>query len=88
VDANEVLAARLRQAVQGCSYHIQGPVQAWAAIEAATAEGEADPREVARVATASCARRVAELRAAGARDDDPAVRKEQLTLRFIEKLLG
>ena len=82
------LAARLRQAVQGCTYHIQGPVMAWDEIERAHRDGKVEPAEVARLATEACVRRMAELREAGVRDDDPSMRKELLTQRFIEKLLG
>lgn len=87
-ELHESLAARLRQAVQGCTYHIQGPVQAWAEIEEGAQAGKVDPRDVAQRAMAACERRLAELRAAGAREEDPSLRKEELTRRFIARLLG
>ena len=86
-DPHEALAARLRQAVQGCTYHIQGPVMAWDEIERASQDGRVQPAEVARLASEACSRRIAELREAGMRDDDPSMRKELLTQRFISKLL-
>lgn len=81
------LAARLRQAIQGCSLHIHGPVQAWAEVMEACGEGNASSREIAEIAMTACRRRVEELRAEGVASDDPRIHKEELTRAFIEKLL-
>lgn len=84
----ETLAARLRQAVQGCSCHIHGPVHAWDEIQRVGRSGALRVEEVARLAVEACERRIGELRDLGAREEDPRVRKEELTRRFIEKLLA
>ena len=81
-----LLAARLREAVQGCSIHSHGPIQAWAAIEEARIEGTVQPEEVAKLAIDACTRRIDELRQIGVEADDPGIRKEELTRSFIERL--
>jgi hypothetical protein len=83
----ESLAARLRQSVQGCSIHSHGPIQAWAAIQQASEEDQVDIHEVAKIAMEACTHRIAELRATGVRDEDPRLKKEELTRAFIERLL-
>jgi hypothetical protein len=85
---DESLAARLRQAIQGCSQHIHGPVQAWAEIEAAQESGLVSAREIVRLASDACSRRIADLLENGVPNSDPRIRKEELTRAFIEKLLG
>lgn len=82
------LAARLRQAVQGCTIHIHGPVQAWAAVESAVFAGHTTRQEVATVAIAASFRRLAELQTMGVPADDPRRVKELLTAQFIRALLG
>lgn len=82
------LAGRLRQAIQGCSVHSHGPVQAWAAIEQACADGKAEARVVAEIATEACRLRILELEADGTAETDLRIKKERLTLAFIQKLLG
>lgn len=82
------LAARLRQAIQGCSIHSHGPIQAWAAIEQARADGKVDALEVAKIAMEACRGRIRDLEADGASSADLRIKKEQLTLAFIEKLFG
>jgi Protein of unknown function (DUF3050) len=83
----QVLAARLRQAVQGCTVHTHGPVQAWQAVEDAIRMGKTTRTEVAAEATASSISRLRELAGAGVSDDDPRVRKERITLGFIRSLM-
>ncbi len=83
----EALALRLRNAVQGCSIHIHGPVQAWAAVMEAAAIGEVELRSVAEFAIGASRKRLQDLRELGAKSDDERVRKEELTIAFIEKLL-
>ena len=90
VTGNEVaraLAGRLRQAVQGCTQHIHGPVQAWAAIRSAINEGTITAEEVLREMEASTVRRLQELQEQGP-ETDPRFKKERLTLEFVEALLG
>ena len=82
----ELLAARLRQSIQGCSIHQHGPIQAWVAIEEASSEDRAIAAEVAAIAAKDCAKRIDELKAAGVSDSDPRIRKEELTRAFIERL--
>ena len=77
------LAARLRQAVQGCTLHPNGPVQSWSAVLAAGKAGRVDPVEVVRQAIRSCLGRADELRAAGVAEDDPRVRKELVASSFL-----
>lgn len=81
------LAARLRQSVQGCTLHLHGPVQSWAAIEQACCEGTATYEEVARFAIEACARRIDELRKEGVPADDKRMLKELKTCDFITRLL-
>jgi hypothetical protein len=78
----EALADRLRIAVQGCTLHIHGPVQAWHAIH----EQDAD-HEVLTIIRKKSLDKVAGLREAGVTDDDPRIRKELLTERFCTALL-
>ncbi len=87
MNPSELLAARLRQSIQGCTLHMHGPVQAWASIEEARAEGTVRTEEVAKLAVEACTKRIAELREEGVGPDDPRVRKEELTRAFIEKIL-
>lgn len=83
----EDLAARLRQAIQSCSMHNHGPVQAWAAIEDACRDGAVKVSDVATRAMAECTARIEELKAAGIPPHDPRIKKEELTRAFIEHLL-
>lgn len=87
MNSSEALAARLRQAIQGCSVHIHGPIQAWAAIEQARSEGVVSSDEVAELAIAACTQRIQDLQQAGVLPDDLSIKKEELTRAFIEKLL-
>ena len=84
---NSELADRLRQSIQGCSVHIHGPVQAWAAVEEAGREGSADAVEVARLAVGACDDRIKTLLAEGATSEDIRIKKEELTRAFLERLL-
>lgn len=81
------LASRLRQAVQGCTLHLHGPVQAWAAVEQACLEGKASREEVAQYVIKSCTNRIEELLAAGIAHDDLRILKERKTRKFVERLL-
>ncbi|MBK9038345.1 MAG: hypothetical protein IPL83_04150 [Bdellovibrionales bacterium] len=83
----DLLAARLRQAVQGCTVHLHGPIQAWAAIEQACVEGAVQRDEVAMLAIEACTNRIKDLRQAGVDPSDLRIKKEELTRTFIEKLL-
>jgi hypothetical protein len=80
------LAARLRQAIQGCVVHNHGPIQAWAAIVQAQREGLVSAEEVARLAIESCQARIADLKSTGAIPEDTRIQKEELTLSFIKNL--
>jgi hypothetical protein len=80
------LASRLRQAVQGCTIHSHGPVQAWAAIEQAREDNGVSSEEVGKLAVEACAKRIEELLTLGAKPDDLRIRKEVLTRAFLEKL--
>lgn len=82
------LAARLRQAVQGCTIHIHGPVQAWAAVEQAVFQGHTTRQEVATIAIAASHRRLAELAQMGVPADDPRRVKELLSAQFVRALFG
>lgn len=82
----EALAARLRQAVQGCTLHPNGPVQAWQAIEDAVLSGEVAAADVARLAAEACDARIEELQRQGAAEGDPRLRKEEIARRFIRRL--
>jgi len=85
-NAVAVLSARLRQAVQGCTVHGHGPVQAWRAIEEAARAGGATREAVAREASGACRARLRELRDGGVPDDDARAVKERTTLAFIRAL--
>lgn len=82
------LAARLRQAVQGCTVHTHGPVQAWTAIEEAIARGDATRAEVADLAIGTSTARLESLLRAGVAPDDTACAKERTTIAFMQRLLG
>lgn len=82
------LAARLRQSVQGCALHLHGPVQAWQAIEEAAQAGTLHAAEVAGLAIEACQRRLRALASEAVPSDDPRIRKEQITQRFIAALFG
>ncbi len=82
----ELLAARLRQAIQGCTMHSHGPVQAWNAIEEANRAGLIDRALIVRLAVDACDARVAELRRQGISDGDVRIRKETITKSFILSL--
>lgn len=82
------LAKRLRQAVQGCTVHQHGPVQAWSAIQEAVACGEVSLEEVEKIALEACRSRVHDLSRQGATDDDRRVLKENQTHDFIKSLLN
>lgn len=81
------LANRLRQAVQGCTLHSHGPVQALMAINQAAKDGRATYNEVAGIAISSCTQRVNKLLAEGMSENDPSVLKELNTRAFIQDLL-
>lgn len=81
------LVERLRQAVQGCTVHTHGPVQAWKAIDDAVRAGDVSLAEVLDHARAMSIRRRASLQSEGVPDDDPRSRKETTTQAFIEALL-
>jgi hypothetical protein len=81
------LAARLRQAIQGCSIHNHGPIQAWVAIEEACNAGEVKAGDIARLAMQACTQRIAALQEAGVDVSDQRIKKEELTRAFIERLL-
>jgi hypothetical protein len=83
-----LLAARLRQSVQGCTLHLHGPVQAWLAIMDASREHRVDPLEVGGMVVASCQRRVHDLESQGALFDDPRIMKERRTMLFVSALLS
>jgi len=80
------LALRLRQSVQGCTLHLHGPVQAWAAVEQACKEGKANRELVARYVIDSCTNRIEELLAAGTGHNDQRIIKERKTRKFVEQL--
>ena len=67
--------------------HLHGPVQAWALIEDAHAQGTVRSEDVAKHAVDACTKRISELRLEGVAFEDPRIRKEELTRAFIEKIL-
>lgn len=77
------LAARLRSAVQGCTVHIHGPVQA---LEQAWSEA-ADPYAVLVEVQRLCLHRIDELLAEGVPVNDPSIRKEERTSWFCGLIL-
>lgn len=81
------LALRLRQSVQGCTLHLHGPVQAWAAVERACTEGSANRQQVAQYVIDSCTGRINELVTNGVAPDDQRILKEQKTRSFVQHLL-
>ncbi|MCB0419981.1 MAG: NUDIX hydrolase [Bdellovibrionales bacterium] len=81
------LAIRLRQAVQGCTLHLHGPVQAWHAIEKACFNQETSYRAVAEEAITASVYRINELKKTGVRSEDPRIIKEEQTRDFIRDLL-
>jgi hypothetical protein len=83
-----LLAARLRQSVQGCALHLHGPVQAWQAIEEAARAGKLSAVEVASLAVEAGRLRLVALASEAVPGDDPRVRKERLAIRFIAALFG
>jgi hypothetical protein len=87
MSASEELAARLRQAIQGCAVHNHGPVQAWAAIDEACREGAVQVQDVATRAISACTQRIQELQCAGIPPSDQRIKKEELTRAFITRLL-
>jgi len=87
MSVSKTLAARFRQSVQGCSLHLHGPVQAWAAIEDACKQGQTNREDVANEAIVSSTKRIEALLSEGVPDDDPRILKEKLTRSFIERLL-
>lgn len=84
----DALAGRLRQAVQGCTVHLHGPVQAFQAVRAAHNAGEVDEREVANLAIHDCNLRLLSLAEEGVAAQDARVRKERATIEFIQALFG
>jgi hypothetical protein len=78
----EALADRLRIAVQGCTLHIHGPVQAWAAIDDAGVEAE-----VLRIVTDKSREKMRSMAADGVSEGDPRMVKEFLTIGFCRALL-
>jgi hypothetical protein len=80
---NVVLAARLRQAVQGCSLHNHGPVQAWTAIR----QSDVDVADVTKRAIEACSERLLDLARENAPATDPRVKKEETTRAFLQTLL-
>lgn len=83
-----LLAARLRQAVQGCALHLHGPVQAWQAIQEAARAGKLNAADVATMALEACRLRLTALGNEAVPGDDPRVRKEQSTIDFIAALFS
>ena len=83
-----LLAARLRQSVQGCALHPHGPVQAGQAIEEAARAGKLSAAEVASLAIEACRLRLVTLGSEAVAAGDPRVRKERLAIRFIAALFG
>lgn len=82
------LAARLRQAVQGCCQHLHGPVQAWRAVREAHDADQVDEQVVARAVIAQCEGRIAELVEIGAQEGDPRILKERYTAAFVQALFS
>ena len=83
-EARRGLAQRLRQAVQGCTVHLHGPVQAWHAVMEA-GDGYMACGVVEEAIEAS-AIKMRELREAGVSEQDPRYRKEVLTVEFLRTL--
>ena len=83
----EELAARLRQAIQGCAIHNHGPIQAWVAIADASTEGFVQVEEVAKLAIEACSQRIIDLQTAGVESGDPRIKKEEFTRVLIERLI-
>lgn len=77
------LAIRLRQAIQGCTVHMHGPIQAWQAIEDARSAGIVDFHAVAKFASDACDARMTELRKQGISENDLRIKKELITKKFI-----
>lgn len=82
----EVLADRLRVAVQGCTLHIHGPVQAWRAIEALD-DDLLTAAVLAHITRRSTAKML-DLSQSGVAPDDARVRKEVDTIGFCWALLS
>ncbi len=82
------LARRLRQAVQGCTLHMHGPVQAWGAVAEAVAAQQVGRAEVGDLVIDACLARVAELERQGVEGDDPRIAKERRTIRFVAALFS
>jgi len=84
---SESLAARLRQSIQGCTIHLHGPIQAWVAIQQASAAEKITVEEVAKIAIEACTQRITTLLESGVKPEDQRIKKEELTRAFIERLL-
>lgn len=79
----EDLAQRLRQSVQGCSQHLQGPVQVWHQLRVQFQNNLEKQKEVAMLAIEESANRIIILKEQGYKEEDPAVQKEIITSDFI-----
>ncbi len=79
-------ANRLRQAVQGCTVHTHGPIQAWLVIDQASARGEVEKKNVAQLVIKMCDDRICELKSTGLSDSNMAIQKEFETKKFIQEL--
>ena len=82
------LAARFRQAVQGCTLHIHGPVQAWRAVVDAAEDGTVEYAEVGRRVCGLSFAKVATMRGQGVTEDDPRIAKERSVAAFAAALFG
>ncbi len=67
--------------------HAHGPVQAWARITEAEHSGAVDRQEILASITEAIRARLTELARQDVDAQDPRVIKEELTLKFVEKLL-
>lgn len=81
------LAERLRQAVQGCTLHPHGPLQAFAQIQDARRAGMTTATAVLAQVGSCCSRRLRQLQALGVGRDDPRWRKELAAAEFCTALL-
>lgn len=84
--STEELSSRLRQAIQGCTLHNHGPVQAWHLINEKHKAGEICKSNIARNAITSCEHRIEQLISDGVSATDPRIIKEKITQEFISDL--
>jgi hypothetical protein len=80
------LANRLRQAVQGCTVHTHGPIQAWLVIDQAARKGELAKKDIAKIVIQMCDDRIKELKLTGLKGSNIAIQKEIDTKKFIQEL--